>query len=183
MVRIRPDALFRSLHSVRARVRLGQEEVFFSPPRTRECPAARIFIAETAVKKDARLSRENADVLDSFFGMQLDRCRPLRTRARPGQWARPWGRSTAKPRPRHAAGDVTARNKRARISFFFYRVEVLSANLCCVKQLVTTLSFKTIFNFFKSMKRRISLVFQNLSKFFLSDKKNSTKFNCFFKRK
>lgn len=29
MVRIRPDALFRSLHSVRARVGLGQEEVFF----------------------------------------------------------------------------------------------------------------------------------------------------------
>lgn len=75
MVRIRPDALFRSLHSVRACVGLGQEE-FFSP-RIGECPATRIFIAETAVKKDARRSRENADVLDSFFGMQLDRCAPL----------------------------------------------------------------------------------------------------------
>lgn len=46
-------------------------------PQSGECPAARIFIAETAVKKDARRSRENADVLDSFFGMQLDRCAPL----------------------------------------------------------------------------------------------------------
>lgn len=80
MVRIRPDALFRSLHSVRACVGLGQEEFFLlgsenAPPY--RILAARIFIAEKAVKKDARRSRENADVLDSFFGMQLDRCAPL----------------------------------------------------------------------------------------------------------